>query len=370
MIHSHDLFGLKRKHHPPRRKSSWFPLAADKTDTDRDDIANQISAKAAKLLGHLSDREMTRFAMEADRYRYCYKRAAVFGCPDCRTDYYIRDLCRSRICERCGEIYRRQLKKQIMPVLNDVCGQKKKGYGLALLTLTVSSKRFGKDLPDRADIKRLYKETSKFFQLYYGKYKSRLSKSGKIVEERKPKKLRLPGDDGRRFIGAGWLAVIEVGKDNNNAHCHALIYGPIRQWHQLKSTWEKITGDSNGVDIRRINSTGQAVDYIFKYVTKPPVTDSNIRVAEYSVMIKGSRRVRSGGIFYNRFKLHREKKTARECLLCGARLRLGGVKELNQLTSEIDFFAAAKDEQFIKDRQRIDYRYLLPGDVLPVQLPN
>lgn len=265
------------------------------------------------------DQRLEKIEIEAKRFANCGTAAIGFTCSDCRTNYGVHVTCKSRICEPCGWRYVKQLEKSIEGQLRRLVAKKRRGYVLALLTLTVTSKRYGDKLPDREGILRLYRETSEFLRLHYGRYQAKRTKTAKLRENR------------RKDVGAGWIAVLETGSDNNNAHCHALVYGPIR--HGLRTSWEAITGDSFGVDIREVKPTGEglhrAVRYITKYIAKPPRTDSYGRLADYAVMIKGSRRLRTGGVFYNRFKLPKRKKCDFRCLVCGGKLLPDGDIDMN-----------------------------------------
>ena len=303
-----DLFGEALKPDPPG-------LASGKVETF--DLDGGLSHSERLLIGaEMTDRIETelipkradRMMAEIERFTMCGIQAMQLQCRDCHCRYYIRNSCRSRVCPECSRVYYKKLKKQILPVLRRTTAKRRRGYVLGLLTLTVTSKRFGDDLPTRDAIKRLYGETSKFLRLLYGKYAGRLSKSGKVVENRK------------RWIGAGWFAVLEFGSDNNNAHCHIVTYGPIRQWHKLVTAWEGITKDSRGVDIRAIRKLAVAVEYVLKYIAKPPQTDSYKRIAEYAWAVKGTRRLRSGGVFYNRFTIERPEGLPFHCAVCCGKL--------------------------------------------------
>jgi len=215
-------------------------------------------------------------------------------------------------------------------VVRKETSNKKSGYFLSMLTLTVTSKRYGDKMPNREDIRRFYKETSHFLRLNFGKFKCHETKKGKIVENRK------------KYIGAGWIATIEVGSDNNNLHCHAIVYGPWQKYFDLLSSWEKITGDSQGVWIKPIQNPQKAANYVLKYITTPPVTDSYKSVANYSVMIKGSRRLRSGGVFYNRIKIPKSEKNC-NCLFCRSRLIMSGNIDLVNLNGQIDLYRELRE---------------------------
>lgn len=280
---------------------------------ERNLIASEMIARAQTCC---TFKQEHKILFEADRFAGCGIIGLKYYCRDCRSQFYVRNSCHSRICPTCASVYARRMREKIEPILRQVASNKRKGYALSLLTLTVTSKRFGGDLPSRADLKRLYAETSTFLRLNYGKYAAHLSRSGKVVEERK------------RYIGAGWFAVLEFGADNNNAHCHIVTYGPIRRWHKLLTAWEGITTDSRGVDIRIIRQPSVAIEYVLKYIWQPPWTDSYKRLVDYAFTIKGTRRLRSGGIFYNCFTLEPLQGLPFHCAVCAGRLIPDGAVNL------------------------------------------
>jgi len=318
--------------------------------------------EAAAVRWPMDARKRERVAVEARRYSACGDMGLGFTCSCCASRYYVPQHCRSRICEACSARYAKKLEKKIAAVVRETMATRRRGYCFSLLTLTVTSRRFGYALPDRDAIVRLYRETSSFLRLFFGKYQGKRTKSGKIRENR------------RRPIGAGWLAALELGSDNNNAHCHALVYGPIRLWHRLRSEWEAITGDSSGVDIRALHGgpggAEQAVRYVLKYIGKPPVTDSYHRIADYALMLKGTRRLRSGGVFFNRFSERQDRDCDFSCPVCGSRLLSDGDLDLrseNAMRFRLSYHQAIKESR--KNFPTAPAPVLsAPVSVLPAQL--
>lgn len=374
-----DLFGepvCGTEAPPVQTHTEKFDLAADLSRGERQIIASYLAKHAAGLTSSLyADEKKKGYTLlnEAERYAGCGHERRGFYCPDDGSKYWINIACRSRICERCGRIYKKKLERRMLPLIRKVTSQKRKGYVLALLTLTVTTKRWGDGMPERDDIKRLYTETSKFLRLYYGKYKARLSKSGKVVEQRKKKKQLKPGESNRIYIGGGWIATLEVGTDNNNAHCHAIVHGPYRSLGRLREKWQNITGDSWNVDIKAIRTPKEVVNYVLKYITKPPQTESYHRIADYAVMIKGSRRLRSGGIFYNAFTLDKKDAPTCTCIYCHRRLVMEhDILKTDECDDRLDLYAIKRQieagEYNIAEAQNV-MRFLPPG-VTPVSLTN
>ena len=322
-----------------------FELGTDLSYGERYIVADAMRRDAQEIYATGDWKRGGKLVLEADRYQNCRLEAGLFDCRDCELHYYAKIVCRSRICEHCGRIYGRRLRQKMVPLISQVAAKKKKGYFLSLLTLTVTSERWGDRMPDRKDIDRLYKETSLFLRRWFGKYKTRYSKSGKVVEVRRKKKQLEKGQSPRIWIGAGWIATLEVGADNNNAHCHAIVYGPYRPYEEMLDDWKRITGDSSGVHIKPAHNPAKMADYILKYITKPPMTDDYTRIARYARMIKGTRRLRTGGAFYNKIKADKRESTGRcRCLKCGGHLFMAGTGMLTECWDRIDLAAGFREK--------------------------
>lgn len=344
-----DLFGYVP---PPKRKVGYkppvdiFSVEDDLSSGERLLVASYLSDLAQKTEDMGREKTALKLFLEAERYSRCGTQAITLYCPNDYEKYFVRLFCHSRICERCARMYVKDLRSRVLPVVRQIASQRRRGYVLAQITLTVTSKRYKDSLPDREGIVRLYRESSQLLRRFFGKYAMRKTRTGRWREDRK------------RYVGAGWLAAVEVGKDNNNLHIHALTYGPIRSVKRLSEAWANITGDSFGVDIRR-KTPKQAVDYVLKYIGKPPASDSYCRIAEYSQMIKGSRRLRTGGIFYNHFKAPDRDKKTRLCLYCQARLLFDGILDDYADSGYIDYYHAQRHlDEYLPDSG-------LPGNFLP-----
>lgn len=326
---------LPRPKQSKQSREEVFSVENDLSAGERFIVADQLQRLAESLEDY---KRQTCLIKEADRYRVCGKAAVLLTCPRDNLRYFILAHCRSRICEPCARRYVKRLYPRIKELLISSRRQSPDNFILSQVTLTITSKRFGDALPDRAGIKRLYRESRVLLNLYFGKYVCRRSRSGKVVEKRRPKAGRKPGEDGRIWLGAGWLAVIEVGRDNNNLHVHAITWGPYRAVRMLRHEWSKITGDSFGIDIRK-KSLRDSIQYVVKYISKPPATDSYVRLAQYANMIKGSRRLRCGGIFYGQVKPVTVSGGAMSCFMCQGRLIFSELLEDKASAEALDYYA-------------------------------
>lgn len=338
-----DLFGDVERYRPARTQAytEIFDDAHQLSQGERQLIGAEIDKLAEKEYDRRGMRFANKLLEESRRFVNCQHDHIIKQCENDGLRYFIKTFCRSRICEDCGRIYRNSLEKKLLPLLKEIQASKKRGYYLSLLTLTVTTKRFdGYPTPD--DLGRFQKESSLFLRRFYGKYNA-VIRDNKIVEpapryvykiingKKTRVRERIPAVrtgrtgqdvfDYRIYRGAGYIAVMELGADNNNLHLHAITYGPYIPQATLSKVWEEITADSYMVDIRQAHgSLRDIAAYVLKYITKPPVSDSYAAIAQFTQLIKGSRRIRTGGIFYNVLNVVREKKEAPLCPYCRGRL--------------------------------------------------
>jgi|SRR5712692_8072788 len=149
----------------------------------------------------------------------------------------------------------------------------------------------------------------------------------------------------RRTVGSrkgyGVLFVDEVGCEERghlpdalrvahglNLHAHGLYFGPRLDWKRTRDLWVEITKKRFGVESRGFfisavkgftENPGRAIrwalNYMFKYVSKPPAVTPE-RLASLIAAFDGARRVHSLGLFFGK-KPKREKKDC-PCPKCRA----------------------------------------------------
>jgi hypothetical protein len=350
LVHDSQDGRRATKHYDP------FDPEFDLSEGERTVVADFMKRFGNQLHNQGDDKRGGSLWREADRYEYCRKQETGHYCERCRSAFATRVVCRSRVCDHCGRVYMKKLLKRIVPIVKRATARRKTGWVLGLVTMTVQTGRWGEKMPDRDDIKRLYKETSQFLRLHYGKYPGVWTKTGKIRENRK------------RKINAGWIATLEVGADNNNAHCHALVYGPIRSLQKMRRDWTKITGDSWNVHIKAIRDPATVVKYILKYISKPPATDSYQRVAEYAMMIKGSRRLRSGGIFYNAF-VDRSETPICCCPVCSGTIKWEGPLYPHEWGTRPDLWKSIREADEAFKARPMTVEPAAPREAMSLQLP-
>jgi len=276
------------------------------------------------------------FRKEAERLECCGCQSLKFECEVDRLEFAIRTSCRSRVCERCGRSVWRVLQKAVSETIAIAFARRRPGWYTSMITLTVNKARFGGRMPDRSDIARIYRESSDFFRLHCGRYFGVFTKSGKVRENRK------------KWLGAAWIAAVEIGRDNNNLHIHAICSMPFTPFTKLRRDWLRITGDSHVVNVKPVRDPRSAAGYILKYITKPPESESYSGGADYAWMIKGSRRIRSGGLFYNWLKAAKKERLSCRCPFCDSRLKMLGYHLTVELSARVmalyDLIRRRKDE--------------------------
>jgi hypothetical protein len=312
------------------------PLSA----ADRQEIAAHLRDKACQSRNF---KKKTKLTDEAERFCQCGSSFSLWKCVEDDETFRVPMSCHSRICERCGRMYARRITPDLHNILRPLLSQRRRGWGLFLLTLTTDKARY-EGMPTRENIDRLYRESSNFFRLHYGKYQAYVTKSGKVIEDkrhfdyrrehgkvkrtrRQPQMIQTkkgPKADYRKFRGCGYISSLELGRNNNNLHIHAVVYGPYIPQSQLVESWKKLSKDSFIVDIRAIRELKAAAWYVLKYIVKPPAVDSYDALAEYAIMIKGSRRLRAGGIFFDRIHTADLDKVEFSCPYCRGRLQSQG----------------------------------------------
>ena len=279
------------------------------TQGEREAVANCFVDMASQY-GRTVD--LLPVLLEAERFRNCLKYRRVFHCAKCQHNYGLTFSCNSRMCDKCARRLYRTVFQALYDELKPYWTHREKTYGPKLLTLTFNTNRWKKGLPSKKDLERCQREARQFVIRYYHKFAARRSRNGLWYLTKK-------------WRGCGAVAVAELG-GQNNLHFHFLVYGPFITQRELSAAWTGITGDSGIVDIRKVETPADAVRYILKYVTKPPVNSSFRAVAAWSWLMKGKRRLSTYGVMFNRKRIKPKPPPVR--LLCwfdGAQLDYRGL---------------------------------------------
>ncbi len=338
-----------------RPAAEVFSHDDDMSDVERDYLSKVMSDDA---LSDYSVLHIHRKLTIIERFRLCGRQGSSQVCPECSINFYTRFYCKAKLCDRCARIYGAQVYKKIMDLIKPCFARRKKGWTVALLTLSTSTAKYRGRFPNKDDTRLFNKQVSSFCRLFYGKYKGKFTKSEKVIEDRK------------RYQGAGTIAVNEFGQDNNNLHAHILVYGPWIKWEKLLAAWVRITGGDTGCHIEPIRNPNKAARYTAKYVTKPPRFLDFYRAVEFLKATKGTRRIRTGGIFYNQIKFSKRKHDPDQCPFCLVGLMYDGNRTIGEAETGLNLHHVRKHpELYETDRIREIVR-LLPRGVMPVGLPD
>ena len=353
MTRMSDLFDNDPSRRIQRPALEAFSLEGDMSQVERDYLAYLLKTEALETI-RLS--LFNRLEI-IERFRTCRSQGRVLLCPNCCLRFYTRFYCKARLCDTCARIYGRQIYKKVMHLVEPFFSNKKKGFTLAMLTLSESTAKYRGRFPDQDDTKRFNRNVATFCRLFYGKYRGRFSRNGKVVEDRK------------HYQGAGTIAVNEFGQDNNNLHCHLLLYGPWIPHAQLLAAWIKITDGDRGCFIEPIRNPKKAAHYVAKYVTKPPRFLDPHRAVEFLAATKGTRRIKTGGVFYNQLKLEKIAHDPDRCPFCIVDLTYQGLTTIGKCEG-LNLHHVRKHPDLYETDQLKEIVGLLPGGVMPVGLPQ
>ena len=293
-----------------------------------------------------------------ERFRQCGQQGRVQVCPRCSLKFFSRFYCKYRLCDVCARIYGRQVYKKVMELIGPCLASRKPGWTVAMLTLSESSGKYRSHYPNQDEYKRFNRNVGAFCRLFYGKFRGRFTRSGKVGEDRK------------RFQGAGTVAVNEFGQDNNNLHCHLLLYGPWIAWETLQRAWVRITGGDTGCHIEPIRNPNKAAHYVAKYITKAPRFIDPARAVEFVKSAKGSRRIRTGGIFYNQIKLSKVDHDRDQCPFCFVYLEYEGIRDVTACQFGLNLHHVRKHPELYGSDPLAKISRELPGGVTPISIPK
>ncbi len=226
---------------------------------------------------------------QAYRFRYCGYEYLKLQCNSCSQAYISRNRCESRICTHCSKKIGAKARKSI----NNLLGNIKITHQKRIMHLVVTQKHERNYEPNEFDVRRLGNNVKKLMHKLY------------------PKKVH----------ECGAFGVIEMGEKGNGLHMHLIVYGYFYPQKYISKVWKEITGDSDIVNIREVDGIKKCVNYLLKYVTKPPDYNNPNQLALYLDALTGTRRIRTYGLFYN-FPIM--KKNLFPCVKCGGLLMYGG----------------------------------------------
>ena len=277
--------------------------------------------------------------LEADRFCNCGRRIHKFVAEDFGLEYGIRETCKSRICDRCAESMFRKFRDNGLRIVKTLPRDPKRR--VSFMTLTFKTRPLTKKyIRDCEKAVRLF--VNRFFGRWFYKYNR---DSGKFRQT-------------KNRIDCGAIAVLEIGPAGN-VHFHLLVFGYFHPFKFMSKVWSDLTGDSYRIDIRQVSqatkdSPKYAIEYILKYIRKPPAFHSPAQYVDFLDLLKGIRRLHTYGVFYNNpgWKPDRDRF---ECPFTGCRLVYAGPAAPGEVVLN---FSIVSDE-FLKARDPAIFLKLL-----------
>jgi hypothetical protein len=252
----------------------------------------ELREKLADLL------ESADMAREASRLSLCGNRFIVLKCENEENHAKVRPgfsfCCESRICTRCSQKHANRVRRQLKEIINKIpkTGTHKFGH------LMLSRKMYPGEILTPEILRTFFENVRKLINLFYPKNNN-----------------------------CGALATLEIGSDSLNLHAHVLVYGPYIPQRALSDKWEEITGDTRYVYIKAAYNQQGAVNYLTKYIAKPPSFHDVGHYILYLKAIKKVRRLHRFGILYN-FKV--EKREPLRCPICGGKLHFYCIADISE----------------------------------------
>ena len=235
----------------------------------RDEVANELDRRD--------------YHNAADRFRNCARAGYTLVCKDCGGEIKPRVFtCNQRVCPSCAKKASNELYLSLRKALQEVMSNGHGGWRLKHVTVTL---RKDHGWPGVEDLGRMVQQMGQCVTRLWREY------------------LKRPG--------TGALAGLEIGP-SGNVHAHILYYGPFLDKDDLRAKWEEISGGSYITDVRAIDSWEGARE-ITKYACKMEALTPE-HVADVFQALRGTRRIRTWGVFYNRLSA---KPELPECPVCG-----------------------------------------------------
>lgn len=349
-----DLFNHKHTTTDVSVYYGYYSQPNDLTPEKRLELVNYLNESARRSTCDL--KKIQKQSEINNRFLNCGQLGTASYCPECNIRFYTKYFCKFKLCDTCARISGKKFKSKILELIRPILSNKKKGWTVAMLTLSESSAKYRGRYPNPDEYKLFNKKVGEFCRLFYGKYRARISKNDKVVENRKI------------YKGAGWFGVNEFGSDNNNLHCHILLYAPWIPHKILLKNWIRLSGGNTGCHIEPIRSPEIAANYVGKYITKPPVFNQISTAVDFIEATKSQRRIRSGGIFYNALKMA-EKHNPDTCPFCSVYLMYSGIVELTDTTDGLNLSYIRKNRDKFETEAFREVVKFLPGGILPYNLP-
>lgn len=231
-------------HHADRRRVISALLSASKISGPADDLDDaDPHYRIARKIAH------------------CCRAATILNDASTGQIMLSQARCRSRLCPRCAKIRQYEMAAKIRQLVREIDDAR-------FLTLTLASS----DAPLADQI-------------------ARLKDCFKRLRRRRAGKAHITGG----------VMVLEITYNHSrkqwHPHLHCIVDGTYWPQAEIADAWEKITGDSRIVDIRRVGSRDALTRYVVKYVSKTSCSQKipHHKIAEWATEVHGSRMFQAFG---------------------------------------------------------------------------
>jgi len=227
----------------------------------------------------------------AAAFRYGHCREEGFGwwyhCPNNDGHYatYVPAYCMLRVCPDCGQYSAHLIQEKYRPVI-EAEAAKSHRKALKFVTLTTNV-QLADDIG--GEVLQILDWSRDLYRKLWGKEK-----------------------------GSGALATLETGEDGLKLHTHLIVQGKFIKQEELSKAWQEISGFPI-VHITEI-SADKAVKEVLKYAVKFSNLSPDQLVSLHNAL-KGRRRIRSWGCFYNPDIEEDVEERETHCPECQAQLK-------------------------------------------------
>lgn len=242
---------------------------------------------------------------------------AVKTCAD-NPEHYSRVIgcsCHLRICPECAHRDGARLLHQYLDPVKQSVDNKPPKWSLKHIVLT--TKHHLHDADAYQQYRNIYKDADTLFNIIFGEDWQQSQR--------------------------GLLYAAEWGEDTQHLHLHCLILCEWIDKDLLSMVWELVTGNSITF-IRRVDGVRKGVEEICKYATKLTQLSPADAVLVFEI-IKGSRRVRSRGIYYGLPVPKRE--IVHNCRVCHAPI-------IQMFPADFDAWKASLQIDSVEDGDLLD----------------
>lgn len=221
--------------------------------------------------------------------------------------------CHKPYCPECAHREQARRLARYVPVIHDAVAAAPAGYSLKHLVLTTP---FDIESPDHeAEFEKGFRWAAQAVREMG--FQALDSKNKLTKAEKRRNRVDLAKQ------GIGYLISAEHGENGHKLHFHVLGVLPYLDKEKVVNpVWERVTGGvCKVVWIKKVDDLESSVKEVTKYITKLSNLEPEL-VPVLAKVLKGRRRLRSYGTFYNAVKP--EKPEPMTCEVCGSARRLLG----------------------------------------------